>query len=525
MATGKRIVLGFDPSLVESPDAVLQMVGRVVREKQEAENQMSKEQQVREAFLTVLAQLGNLTTSEDAIVFEGDKLILPASYEGRVQDAIEYLGRYHEAQETHYQHSRVFKYRPWDGANTFQQTLYRYFGTTGIGKETFSFFFGSRPPQMHTISTGVNTTVQVPWGQVEFPPLEATFTLAATRDRELGDLFALSVDAPKKYRKHIAALFDLIERELTINSIYRGKAINGAGEPGFLDLSGVDPKKVVYSDDVLVQLEANLWSLLKYPEVMRQAGLSLKRSVLVEGIYGSGKTLAGYLTAQEAVANGWTFILCRPGQDDLFTVLRTAQLYAPSVVWFEDLDILAKGGSDEEISKLLDALDGLQGKGVEVIAGFTTNHVHAIQKGVLRPGRLDAIIHIGGLDANGYRKLVPSLIPEQFLGDIDYEKLVTAFEGYAPAFVTEAITSAMRFTIARTGGVLDVITTEDIVNGAEMLRPQFELMSGAGEGANQPTLDSVLRDTLVDVVNHTQFQYDADENQGLAYNEDRELED
>jgi hypothetical protein len=79
----------------------------------------------------------------------------------------------------------------------------------------------------------------------------------------------------------------------------------------------------------------------------------------------------------------------------------------------------------------------------------------------------------------------------------------------------------MRFTIARTGGQLDVITTEDIVNAAKMLRPQFELMNEAKEGANKATLDSVLRTALIDVVDHTEL--DGDESGArLVYNEDLE---
>lgn len=481
------------------------------------------DKKTRDTVLALLEKLGALTVTDDDITFNGDKIVLPATYEGNVKAAADYLIKYHEGQEQKYTNSHVFKYRPWDGAHAFQAAMLKIFGTAGIGKTIKDFFGQEHPPQMVSVETGVGESVQVPWGHISFPPLDATFMLGQTGHKELGALFVLSVEAPKKYRRHIAAFFEAVEQELATNSIYKGKAINGADMPGFLDLTGVDPEKVVYSQDVITQLDANLWSLLKYTDTMRAAGLSLKRSILVEGTYGTGKTLAGYLTAQTAVANEWTFILCRPGQDNLFDTLKTAQLYAPAVVWFEDIDVLASGGSAEDIAKLLDALDGMQGKGVNVVAGFTTNKVNEIQKGVMRPGRLDAIIHIGQLDADGYRTLVNNLIPEKYLGKVDYTRLVEAFAGYVPAFVTEAITSAMRFTIARTGGELDLIETADIVNAANMLRPQFELMSDARDAANTPTLDSVLRDTLTDVLDHTEFGYDNNNNEGLEYNPDRDI--
>jgi transitional endoplasmic reticulum ATPase len=146
--------------------------------------------------------------------------------------------------------------------------------------------------------------------------------------------------------------------------------------------------------------------------------------------------------------------------------------------------------------------------------------VEQIQRGVLRPGRIDAIVHIGELDAEGYEKLVNNLIPKQHLGEIDYGQLVEAFHGYVPAFVTEAITGAMRYMIARTEGVLDVIATEDIVHAADALRPQFEKMQTAKEGADTTTLDAGLRKMLIDVVNHTKLDQNQDGIAVLEHDED-----
>src|SRR5262249_11838703 len=157
--------------------------------------------------------------------------------------------------------------------------------------------------------------------------------------------FELAVEAPRKYRAHIEAFYQVLEDELRTNSIYRGQAFTGGEEPIFLDTRSIDPSKVVYSQNVMVQLTTHMWSLLRHTDAMRAAGVDLKRAVLVEGPYGTGKTLAGQLTAKEAVDAGWTFIICRPGKDDLFEVLQTAQLYAPAVVWFEDIDVIAQGKS------------------------------------------------------------------------------------------------------------------------------------------------------------------------------------
>lgn len=485
--------------------------------------------------LTVLRQLGSVHVQDDAILFEGTKIVLPEQYSGRVEAAVDFLKAYIKDQSETYSFKRKYTYRPWDGAAAFQRAMKLVFGTAGIGKK-IQTFFGDIPPEFHTIDVGVNKTESVPWGRVGLNILDAEFNLGSTKDKELGLLFQLSVTAPKKYRKEIDAFFQVVEQELKDNSIYRGKAINAASQPAFLDVSAIDPRSVIYSDETLRQLGANLWTLLENTQMMREQRIPLKRAVLFEGPYGTGKTLGGLLTAQRAVANAWTFIMVRPGRDDLEEALQTAQIYAPAVVWFEDIDILGDNANAIGISRILDMLDGASNKGKEVIAGFTTNHVDRLPKGVLRPGRIDAIVHVGGLDVNGYKRLVESLIRPDLLGDIDYAEVAKAFlywevpdgervvvdgevvvennkvllngygyvlredgrvvhEGYLPAFAREAISRAQLYVIDRNGGP-GVIETNDLVDAAYGLRRQRELMNDANEGVTRATLDSHTRNLV-----------------------------
>lgn len=495
------------------------------------------EQELRKLqVIAALDELGAMLVQEDeAIQFQGDKIILPQQYSGQLDKAAKDILRIHKDQQETYEFGRNFNYRPYDGAAAFQRAMKRVFGQAGYGKRTVTFF-GSYPPEYMTIETGVNTTDSVPWGRVGLGALDATFNLSVAHDKEYGTLFRLEVEAPKMHRQRIAAFFEIVADELKQRSIYKGKAINGADTPGFLDVSGIDPNKVVYSDHTLAQLGANVWATLEHSEAMRDAGMPLKRQVLLEGPYGTGKSLAGALTAQRAVDHGWTFILVRPGQDDLFTSLKTAQLYAPAVVQFEDIDAI-QVHSNTDLSKLLDMLDSVGNKGTEVVAMFTTNHVDRIPKGVLRPGRIDAVIHIGGLDKTGYRKLVEAHIPADQLGKIDYEKVAEAFgytkvpdgvevkvpntdtvivtkggelnleghgyvidatdgkvyrEGMLPAFVKEAIEKVRRYQLDRTGR-FGTVETEDLVESALGLRRQLQLMQDADEGLPGGSIDSALR--------------------------------
>lgn len=469
---------------------------------------------LRKRAFEVLGEIGSLTVQDDAVQFIGDKVVLPKRFSGDLLSAAQFLRNVHKQEEEPYEFGRKMRYRPWDGAAAFSRATKRVFGTAGLGRVTPGGLFSpDQPPQLISIPTGINSHIQVPWGEVEIPALESTFTLKGMKDPEYGLLFYLSVVAPRRNRAHLEAFFDVVEEELRERSIYRGKAFNGAVEPEFLDLSGVKEEEVVYSNETLRQLEANVWAPIKYTAQHRKLGLPLKRAILLEGPYGTGKSLAGALTAQIAEKNGWTFILARPGKDDLFEVLNTARLYAPAVVQFEDIDVVAKGGSDEDISRLLDALDGIGNKGSGVVALFTTNFVEKIQRAVMRPGRIDSVIHIGKLDSIGVQKLIRSVVDPSVLSDnIDFEVVYSQMTDFLPAFVKEATDRAVRYSLSRNFGTPARIETDDLVSAAIELQGQLNLMNGAKEGADKPpTVDSALREVVADVIDSTRMlDYDGD---------------
>ncbi len=462
----------------------------------------------REQVLHTLAQLGGKLTAEEDVVFEGRKVVLPERMD--LDDAISFLREKRSEDEREMAFSRTYNYRPWDGARATMNALKKAFGM--VSQRSTMGFFGPNPPQLRTIKVGVNQTEQVPWGAMAIPLLPGvTFHLSGVNHPEMGTLFAISAEGPRKYRFEIEGVFALIDEELRTNSLYRGKAFDGQEDPEFLDLSGVDPKKVVYSDEVITQFEANVWAMLEYTDELRAIGVPLKRSVLLEGPYGTGKTLGAYLTAKKATENGWSFVYCRPGRDNLQTVMATARLYQPSVVFFEDIDTVTnEDHNTDHVSRLLDIFDGVQAKGTAILCVLTTNHVGKIHKGVLRPGRLDSIIHIGELDANGIRRLIEANVPEKYLGNLDWAAVAEAMEGFLPAFVKEAVDRTLRYSIARNGGASDILVTEDFIHAARGLRPQLELMEGAHEGKQRDELSDALAD-LVDTaisgtINSTMFQ-------------------
>jgi hypothetical protein len=312
-------------------------------------------QKLDERVLRTLAELGETRVTEDAITIQGTKLVLPETMTPR--DGIAFLRQYIEQQEEETAFTRVFNYRPWDVSAALQRALMKVTGSSGIAQATWSFF-GKEPPELHTIQVGVNETLQVPAGLINVPMLNGQIQIGSHQHREYGPIGFVHVTAPRRFKAHIEGLFRVVEDELKAHSIYRTKAFDGQVEPEFLDLSGIDPRQVIYSDDTLQQLQANIWSVVENTSTLREMNIPRKRAVLLEGPYGTGKTLAAYLTAQKAVANGWTFIYARPGRDDLSTVMGTARLYQPSVVFFEDVDTISSGDeTHDQVTKLLDLSD------------------------------------------------------------------------------------------------------------------------------------------------------------------------
>jgi len=459
----------------------------------------------RAKVLVKLTELAGASFHEDDITREGTRLVIPARM--TPMEAVKTLEAHIKAEETLIMMSRTFKARIWDGAAAFERAVKLVTGMSGVGKPTDLGFFGSVPPSRRTINISSTETLDVPWGEVRVDLFEADMTLGGDMDEDLGLVFSLGAYAPKKMRTAIEGFFRVIEDELEQRSIYRGRAFDGKDQPDFIALDGVDPRRVVYSEEVIEQLEANLWTLLEQTQVNRDLGLTLKRAVLVHGEYGTGKTLAAYLTGQKAIANGWTFVYCRPGKDDLDYVFQTARLYQPAVVFFEDVDTVSEAGEGQDaVTRLLDTFDGVAAKGTEIVAILTTNHVDRIHKGMVRPGRLDAIIKIGSLDSAGVRKLIEANLPGDMLGDwLDWDAIGEAMDAFTPAFVKEAGDRTVRYAVTRAGGVPNRLETEDFLRSARGMDAHLQLMEDAVDSIASDPLGGVMRREITAAVKEISY--------------------
>lgn len=437
-----------------------------------------------------------------------------------------------EADEEEQSFSKTFKYRPWDGAAALMRVLENYFGTTGKGVSQKSFF-GNTPPQTIEIEVGHNQTIQVPWGQIAFAPLEAVLEMGATRDEELGSLFTLSITCPKKYSASVSGLFHLMEEELQERSIYRGAAIRGTEEPKFLNLS-VD-SNIVYNDDVYDSLETAVWGVIREAPLLRSLGVKTDPKVLLHGPYGTGKSEAGRMTAKVATENGWTFIMFNSGKGgtaELEHTLQTARLLSPAVVFIEDLDIYAGDMDEKQQSRMLELFDGISSKNHEVMVVMTSNKPAKFSKGMLRAGRINKMIEIGQLDRQATEKLIRNVNAGR-LGKVDFDEVWAATQGYEPAFIRQTFDDARQAAAIRHASELRAkdrytpeaagnfkLVTSDFVTAANLMRPQHDQHAAASEAHTRPTMDLAIRDAIASVlVQDVEFTDSNDYNIAVARRE------
>src|SRR5262249_42301517 len=139
------------------------------------------------------------------------------------------------------------------------------------------------------------------------------------------------------------------------------------------------------------------------------------------------------------VLTGRTYAYLRPS-------CRLARLLAPSIVVFEDIDLVAtdrqKNRHAALLHDLLDEMDGL-GAGSDVVFLLTTNPPEALERALAaRPGPADQAISFPLPDLACRRRLFAQFGKGLDLDGWDPEPLLQRTEGASPAFLQELFRKA-----------------------------------------------------------------------------------
>jgi transitional endoplasmic reticulum ATPase len=376
---------------------------------------------------------------------------------------------------------------PYDGARAMTKAMEQMFGFAMA--EPTPGFFGDEPPQLIQIEVAYQKYENIVWGQFSLPGFEGRVATSQAKDNNGRLVFQLTASTKRKYEKKVRALAQLTREILAKDSIYRGQAVkirfrkdDGAQLPlpkiSFVNLADVNEKDLVYPDFVQSSLETNIWTLLERREEVRAMGVPTKRGILLAGTFGVGKTAAAAVTAKKCVENGVTYLLCERA-DEFPEMVSFAGQYSPAVVFSEDIDRVTSGERSVSLDQILNIIDGVESKTSDVMFVLTTNNLEQIHKGMIRPGRLDAVIVITAPDAKAVERLVRIYGRGLVNEDEDLTKIGKLLAGQIPAVIREVVERSKLFALKNTpkGEPVQTITDRDLMESAQEMKAQIDLLN------------------------------------------------
>lgn len=376
---------------------------------------------------------------------------------------------------------RRYDYVPLDISVAFYEVATKTYGQdcfSGARNEKWWFL---RDPVVinNNIKSGPSAYSRGVGGYVVIRDLPGTFAVAPRNDN-----LVVAEDIPADQAKAVEQFLDKIQNHLTRASIYRGRAITTEGE--FLDLSGINAEDAVYNERVARELKAHVWTIMEQPDMCKSMGIELPRKILLEGPFGSGKTLAAMITAQKAVRCNWTFVYVPPTSAQkerapLNEVMNFARYYDKpgAVIFIEDIDREQREHDQYYLGSILSAVDGITSKTSRVLFLMSTNFRDKITAAMQRPGRIDKAIDFGVFMAEDRKKLLVATMPANILTEnIDWAAVIEACKDFHAAFVKETAKSAMLFALSE-NKERPLVTTEMLIEAASGLRGQFRKVSEA----------------------------------------------
>jgi transitional endoplasmic reticulum ATPase len=385
----------------------------------------------------------------------GTKIILPDDpHQMTTGEAITALTRLQRAEETPVTVHEEVEAFPLDGAHAMSMALREIYGwVEAVPKPGM---FGPVPPKVINLEIGFGKQTQVIWGMFRVPNVSGALETGMTR-KEGRLIFCIEGTVLKKEQAVVKRIADRTREIARAHSIYKGKAIrvrtdgnqiDAQNQPRFLDTSRVDERELVFSDELMTQVTTNLFTPIEKTDLCRKNRVPLKRGVLLEGPYGTGKTLTAFVTAKKCEANGWTFIML-DRVAALKDALIFARMYAPAVIFAEDIDRTIEGERSVQMDDVLNTIDGADSKGTEVITILTSNHVDKINRAMLRPGRLDAVLSIQAPDAKAAERLMRLYARGLIPTGADLTQAGKELAGQIPAVIREVVERSKLYAISR----------------------------------------------------------------------------
>ncbi|KAG7975207.1 hypothetical protein I3843_06G086800 [Carya illinoinensis] len=271
---------------------------------------------------------------------------------------------------------------------------------------------------------------------------------------------------------YVGADMEALCREATMFAVRRSSDANGS--VGVLSLTMGDWKhaqsivgpsitrgvtveipKITWEDigglkDLKKKLQQAVEWPIKHSAAFSRLGISPMRGILLHGPPGCSKTTLAKAAAHAAQASLFSLsgaelysMYVGEGEALLRNIFQRARLAAPSIIFFDEADVIAakRGGSSSSnitvgerlLSTLLTEMDGLEeAKGILVLAA--TNRPHAIDAALMRPGRFDLVLYVPPPDLEARHEILRVHTRSMKIGhDVDLRRIAEDAELFTGA--------------------------------------------------------------------------------------------
>lgn len=449
---------------------------------------------VKDAISALEQALTRQYVTSSTIKREGREIIIPDGM--GLPEAAKIIMQAHNDAESETNREFSAECYPPDGAVAFYNALNDMFGrvmdTTGYVQTMFGMM--PVPPEMLTVTVDYDKTIDVPIGGIKIPTLRSVEITTGveynSRNPAKGNFYA-RFTYPRKYETFVKGIEAAFRKELHDNSILKGKAFI-APSFDFMNLgTSVQP---IYTRDEQRFLDANLFGPIQMKDAYKKH-MSIRRTILAYGKFGTGKTMTAQWCAHLAKTFGWTFI--HIDNPSFFKEgLQLARTYQPAIVFMEDVDTVAGGERNSRINDILNEVDGVLSKDSDVIVFITTNELDRINRAFLRPERA-SVFELGNLDGETICRFVRHYAKNALEGDLDESVLAREAEGFTGAYISDAVKRALAYSIQSghtTSGAIR-IQQDDVVGALRELRQQLNIMNLAQQ-VPLPSLDQAFREAV-----------------------------
>jgi transitional endoplasmic reticulum ATPase len=446
----------------------------------------------------IAGNLPDITKMKVGIERQGDKIILPPGMP--LPTVLAVVLRQMDTEERIVESSTAIDSYPLDLARALTLAVERRYNFVAT-KNSIGMFGMEIAPPLVGLEVNPGAIEQVYWGRIPLPGFtEDEYVEAGATIKGGIWVGTINLRVKGKNKPAVDELIDLVRQILATESVYKGKAVkveftpadprkgfNPAEQPRFLDLSSVKgTSDLVLADDVMAQVDMNIFTIIEKTDVVAALGVPRKRGVLLEGPYGTGKSLTALVTAKLCEQNGWTFLYLKSVKS-LSQAIQFARIFGRTVIFAEDIDTVFKEGNDDAVTELRNTMDGIDTKNSEVMVVLTTNNIDEVPESIRRHGRFDAIINIAKPDARAAERLLRKYGAENIDPNEDLSEVANLLAGKNAAAAEETIKRA-RLAAARqyTPGQQLQLSGQHLLTAAKGMLYHFKLLESKQEDTRKP---------------------------------------